>query len=136
MATNATVGISAARMTGSAADATDVGVLGIDAQERQLDLSLRRIRDSSRPAWKKAWDSYLVLSTFIGKSLWRIIGGIDTVTTSELQEFIGDTRLNQQMRRQGLDPQTEWEAFMSEHQKGVRYAVDQLGLTPNQAAQR
>lgn len=134
--TNATLGLSAAKASGDKAQAsTDpVGVLSVDALERRMDLAIKRIQDSSMPKWRKAWESYLIFASFTGKMLWRIIGAIDTVSTAQVTEFIAEMRLNRQLRRKGVDPVTEWSAFMTAHESGVRYAVEQLGLTPNQAS--
>jgi ribosomal protein L1 len=132
--TNATLGLSAAKATGGRSDTGEVGVLSVDALERQMDLSLKRIKDSKMPGWRKAWESFLVLATVQGKILWRVIGAIDTVTTAQITEFISEMRLNRNLRRQDLDPVAEWSAFMSAHEAGMRHAVERLGLTDQQAS--
>lgn len=128
LATGATVGLSPAAAAGGKAD---VGVLSVDALERRMDLALDRIKKSDFPVWRKAWESLMVVNTFGGKILWRVIGALDAFATTQLSEFIAEMRLNRNLHRQGLSGIREWTAFMEANESAVNHAVSELGLSTN-----
>lgn len=126
---DATLGLSAAK---DSAGPESVGVLAIDALTRRMDTAIDRINSSSTSKIKKGWE-FIMLAISAQRILWKVLGALDSAGIAVIQEFLTEMKINQDLRKGGVDPAAEFDAFMSTVGAGARYGVDALGLTPLQA---
>lgn len=126
---DATLGLSAAK---DSAGPESVGVLAIDALTRRMDMAIDRINDKSISKIKKGWE-FIMLAISAQRILWKTLGALDSAGIAVIQEFLTEMKINQDLRKGGVNPAEEFDAFMDTVGKGARYGVDALGLTPLQA---